>query len=397
MAAVPSGGGNAVDLTSASPYAAGTSVSIKAVASSGYHFVNWAAPAGTFANVNGAQTTFTMPTQNATVTANFVRVYDLTLAADPTGGGTATDLTSGSPYSAGSSVNIRAVANSGYHFVNWTAPAGTFGNATVAQTTFTMPAQSATITANFAVDLYFRTDAYVMLNGPATLPPEARNPCVILEVWTNMVVDRVRVDLADGRSVVIPRHTDVFGPGVDQTTWLRFFSCEPGMPIAGGGYIFTGLDAAAEPVPGARNTDIWVGVEPPNPPTNVRAELTEDGILVNWDESAIIPGSFEPAAKPQLGYYQLGIHRIETGEMIYGACRISTSSHLVPQDKADFIEGKDYGLSLSEMEDGTYYLSAFVLSVAPEGSLGRGLECNNNPDPGENIAFTIQDGQIIIG
>jgi hypothetical protein len=75
--------------------------------------------------------------------------YNLTMAVAPGGSGTATDLTSASPYAAGTEVSIKAVANSGYWFVNWTAPAGTFGSAIAATTTFTMPAQNVTVTANF--------------------------------------------------------------------------------------------------------------------------------------------------------------------------------------------------------------------------------------------------------
>ena len=75
MVANPVVGGNATDLTNASPYAAGTLVNIKAVANTtgGYHFANWTAPAGTFGNATAATTTFTMPAQNVTVTANFVK------------------------------------------------------------------------------------------------------------------------------------------------------------------------------------------------------------------------------------------------------------------------------------------------------------------------------------
>jgi hypothetical protein len=245
------------------------------------------------------------------------------------------------------------------------------------------------------IDLHFQTDAYLGLNGPATLPPEERDPCVILGIMTNIVMDSVRVDLPDGRSVIVPAVTDVFSPEVDWTTLFRFSTCEPGMPIAGGEYIFTGLDVAGQPIPGARNTDIWVGVEPPDPPTNLRAEVIEDGILVSWDESPIIPDSFEPAAEPQLGFYQLGISRIETDESVYGANQISASPYLIPQNKADFIEGADHGLSLSEMQDGTYYLGASVHSIAPEGSLGKALEYNST-DIDQGIIFTIQNGEIAI-
>ena len=77
--------------------------------------------------------------------------YSLTMAASPAGNGTATDLTNASPYTAGTGVSIRTVAAAGYQFVNWTAPAGTFANVDAAQTTFTMPAQDVTVTANFTL------------------------------------------------------------------------------------------------------------------------------------------------------------------------------------------------------------------------------------------------------
>jgi hypothetical protein len=149
MAADPEEGGTATDLTDCSPYAEGIEVSIKAEAAEGYGFVNWTAPAGGFDNASAAETIFTMPAQNVTVTANFVAVYALTMAADPDVGGTATDLTDESPYTEDTVVSIKAEANESYEFVNWTAPAGGFGNASAAETTFTMPAQNVTVTANF--------------------------------------------------------------------------------------------------------------------------------------------------------------------------------------------------------------------------------------------------------
>jgi len=153
MAVAPSGSGNAIDQTNFSPYLAGTPVSIKAIDATYYRFSSWTAPAGTFVDANAAQTTFIMPAQDVTVTANFARLYNLTVAVTPVGGGTAIDLTDASPYLAGAVVSIQAVANStaGYQFVSWTAPAGTFADATAAQTTFTVPAQNVTVTAHFVV------------------------------------------------------------------------------------------------------------------------------------------------------------------------------------------------------------------------------------------------------
>jgi hypothetical protein len=153
MAVSPAGAGNATDVTNASPYAAGVGVSIKAVAAAGYHFVNWTAPAGGFTNANSASTTFTMPAQAVTVTANFEvgGEYTLTMAAAPIMGGTAYDVTGASPYSEGDVVSIQAVAATGYEFSGWAAPTGLFANQYALATTFTMPAQNVVVTANFQI------------------------------------------------------------------------------------------------------------------------------------------------------------------------------------------------------------------------------------------------------
>jgi hypothetical protein len=90
--------------------------------------------------------------------------YTLTMAANPPAGGTATDLTGGSPYLANTSVNIQAVANPGYAFANWSAPAGAFGNPAAATTTFTMPAQNVTVTANFVLAPAGKLDHFTWYN-----------------------------------------------------------------------------------------------------------------------------------------------------------------------------------------------------------------------------------------
>ncbi len=102
--------------------------------------------------ISGNVTSVTPDTENPVGGDNTITVevlYNLNMAANPGAGGTATDLTNASPYAAATVVNIQAGANPGYRFVNWTAPAGTFGNVTAATTTFTMPAQNVTVTANF--------------------------------------------------------------------------------------------------------------------------------------------------------------------------------------------------------------------------------------------------------
>jgi hypothetical protein len=129
-------------------YDKGKMVNLVAAPDTGYQFDEWTGNVGDIANVNAAATTITM-NGDYSITANFEEVYDLTMAANPGVGGTATDLTNGSPYPEGAQVSIKAAANEGYGFVNWTAPAGVFGNADEKETTFTMPAQDVTVTANF--------------------------------------------------------------------------------------------------------------------------------------------------------------------------------------------------------------------------------------------------------
>jgi hypothetical protein len=373
-------------------YEEGEAVNLLADADEGYQFVNWTGDVDDIVDVAEASTTITMK-DDYSITATFaVKQYSLVIHS--TEGGSVTDPGEEAfTYDEGEVVNLAATPDEYCDFVNWTGDVGTIADVEDATTTITIN-DDYSITANFGVDLYFEADVNVILDGPVTLPPEQRNPCFALQVFTNIITNSVQVDLPDGRSIVIPRYSDVFGPRVDQATVLRFSTCEPGMPTAGGEYVFTGLDGIGEPIPGAIDTDIWVGVEPPEPPNNVRAEVIEDGLLVSWDESQTIPGSFEPTTVPQLGCYQLHVHSVETEESVYGAGDISVSPHLVPQDKADFTR-KDYGLSLSEMEDGTYCLSACVHSIAPQGSLGKGLEYMAS-DYNQSIIFTIQDGEITI-
>lgn len=151
MAADPIAGGNAIDVDTEGAYVAGATVNIRAEPASGYGFVNWTADAlVTFQDGAAEETIFTMPAQAVTITAHFGVAYNLTMAADPAASGDAIDMAAKGAYAAGATVSIRAVANPGYSFGNWTADAPiTFGGVTDAETTFTMLAQAATVTAHF--------------------------------------------------------------------------------------------------------------------------------------------------------------------------------------------------------------------------------------------------------
>lgn len=125
-------------------YAAGSSVTLNATANEGYRFVGW---------VEGDQTVSTDTTyafnaeQNRTLTAQFERVYTVTVNASGNGTATADKTTAG----VGETVSLTATPNNGYRFTGWTFSDNVIGADVSSKTTsFTMPAGDVTATANFA-------------------------------------------------------------------------------------------------------------------------------------------------------------------------------------------------------------------------------------------------------
>ena len=148
MALDPAGGGTATDMSDESPYEAGTVVSIKAEANAGYRFVNWtAAPEVVFADSNAAETTFIMPDEAVTITANFVAVCQLTISST-TGGSVIAPGEGEFTYDAGQSVSLVAEPDDGYRFVEWTGSVTTINDLNAASTTVITDGDYS-ITANF--------------------------------------------------------------------------------------------------------------------------------------------------------------------------------------------------------------------------------------------------------
>jgi len=74
--------------------------------------------------------------------------FNLTMAVSPADSGTTTPE-GVTAYEAGTEVSITATANPGWKFVNWTASVGSVAEPTESSTTYEMPAEAATVTANF--------------------------------------------------------------------------------------------------------------------------------------------------------------------------------------------------------------------------------------------------------
>jgi uncharacterized repeat protein (TIGR02543 family) len=117
-----------------------------------------------------------MPSTNVIVTANFALIppiqYSLTMAA--TGSGSTSPAVGQHIYSPGTVVAVVATPALGYQFGNWTATAGSFADAGAPTTTFTMPAQNVTVTANFAPipPIFRHLTVYSSAGGLVTTPGE---------------------------------------------------------------------------------------------------------------------------------------------------------------------------------------------------------------------------------
>ena len=123
--------------------AAGVTVKLTATANSGYRFTGWTFSDNiTGADSSSANTTFTMPAGNVTVTANFQQYYTITVNASAGGTATADKTTA----VAGEAVTLTATPDSGYYFDRWNIVSGTI---TIQNNQFTMPAGNVEIQAIF--------------------------------------------------------------------------------------------------------------------------------------------------------------------------------------------------------------------------------------------------------
>jgi hypothetical protein len=137
-------------------YDVGTVVDLVAVPDAHYHFVEWTGNVSTVADPQAAATNITM-NDSYSITANFELDegwYWLTISSTP--GGNVTQPGEGTfvcGNSTGNStvVELFAVPDAHYHFVEWTGNVSTIANVTAPSTNITMN-DSYSITANFELD-----------------------------------------------------------------------------------------------------------------------------------------------------------------------------------------------------------------------------------------------------
>lgn len=143
-----------------------------AVAETGYELTNIALNGVANATVNQEMTEITIPanaTGELTVTATFAQKnYEVALAQSPAAGATLDGATTTAHYNA--TINISTTVPDGYMFAGWT-PANLFANTEAANaisTSFTMPNDDVTVTANF-------TQIYTVADALALVPEAGDN------------------------------------------------------------------------------------------------------------------------------------------------------------------------------------------------------------------------------
>jgi len=124
----------------------GTIVDLVATPDAGSRFVKWTGDVGTLNDVNAAATTITMY-GDYSITAEFVKQYDLTISS--TEGGSVTEPGEDTfTYNEEEVVDLIAEADACYEFINWTGDVDTIADVYAATTTITMNGDYS-ITANF--------------------------------------------------------------------------------------------------------------------------------------------------------------------------------------------------------------------------------------------------------
>ena len=138
----PTDGGT---ITGVGPYEENTTVTLNAIASEGYTFANWTE--NDVVVSTDAEYSFTATADRALV-ANFtINTYIISATAYPTDGGT---IEGAGEYTHGETVTLRATANTGYTFANWTED----GVEVSADAEYSFTAtESRTLVANFDIPI----------------------------------------------------------------------------------------------------------------------------------------------------------------------------------------------------------------------------------------------------
>lgn len=137
-------------VTAASSNFAGEVVNISVDANPGYFFSGWASDDVTFVDESATSTTFIMPANAVTITANYEASVSNTFTYTAIGSGNISCATaSGTKVSSGTEIELTATPDPDYTFTGWSSSDIIIANASANPLVFTMPANAVSVTANF--------------------------------------------------------------------------------------------------------------------------------------------------------------------------------------------------------------------------------------------------------
>ena len=214
---------------------------------------------------------------------------------------------------------------------------------------------------------------------------------------TMIVSAQMRVETPDGQVILVSYQTDIFTPYINFIDSFRYHGGLAGTPIISQPYHFTLLNVLGEPILGAVSSDTYIHCDH-GAATNIRAEYDQGNFLeISWDAPELIPGRFDP--ENGHGVYQITLeyHPWQEGGFLYGA-EVYLTTHQAPwgafePGSAGSPDGNDYGVSLSELENGQFIINVATYDYyePAEGEVGN--DCRVT-DSRQGLIITKQDDRI---
>ena len=242
-----------------------------------------------------------------------------------------------------------------------------------------------------------RARVVVSFNGPPWLPPEDRQTGTffLLEGKGPLIPEFVEATFPDGGFLMLSARTNVSSPEVDWVNSFRFTERVPGA-AGSGAYVFSGLDANGFPIQDARVTIDRNDFPPPNPPTNVRAHVTGEGIVVAWDNVSAAAGPSEP--EHNVPTYTLVVSTANANgsgpDRVYRVRDIPNSSHLIPLSR-DLFDSSAFGLPAGEWGEGVYKLTVYAVGADWQDA-SQAWSGSVSWDEAENLSIVIENGILSV-
>lgn len=212
-----------------------------------------------------------------------------------------------------------------------------------------------------------------------------------IQAETNVVSAQMQVETPDGQVILASYWTDIFTPHINFIDSFRFSTGVDGTPIIDEPYHFTLLDVLGKPISGVESRDSYIFCDH-GAATNIRANYNPENFLeLSWDAPELIPGRFDP--ENDHGLYQLALEsypRRDDGRS-YGA-QTTFATHKAPWTTFEpgsegLAGGTNYGVSLSELEDGDYIISVATYNYYEPAAGEVGFDCRV-VDSRQNLIIT---------